>query len=181
MPQCCGFALQYLKLQQKLRAAERQLKLRPGRDQQQQQQQPDAGEDVGAGAGSGSSKSAAAVASMKVAAASQSDVNNLHDGAPHHPAAAAPAHRGRQHLAAAAAATTTTTNSSSSSSWPALCAELEDEVGQLKALLAASRVELAAREDEVGGGGGLQGQPSLVGDVCHNKNEVWRSVDGCRW
>jgi len=63
---------------------------------------------------------------LKVAAASQSDVNNGHDDEPLYPAA--PAHRGRQHPTAAVGGG----GGSSSSSWPALCAELEDEVVQLK-------------------------------------------------
>lgn len=103
-------AVQFLQLQQRLRVAERQIK------------------QLTTGSSKGNSSNSSARAGHLQSP--RDDVNK--SDSPASPPAAAAARHIRSHVASAAAAVDGT-------SWPALCAELEGEVDQLKEQLAAAQ------------------------------------------
>jgi hypothetical protein len=137
-----AFAPQYLQLQQKYRAAERQLKSLTSGQQQQQQQQ----------SGGDSSEGGSPPARPDVAAAQDASPHSgqqQHKGRQQPTAASSPPQRRKRAGSAAAGAGAAGAAAAAGASWPALCAELEGEVEGLKAQLAEAHRAADASQQQV--------------------------------
>ncbi|KAF8056104.1 hypothetical protein HT031_006455 [Scenedesmus sp. PABB004] len=136
---------QFLKLQQKLRAAERQLKAAAADQQRQQRRQPPRSHSEGAASSSGSADGGSPAGSPREA--------DSRAGSSSRRSAARSALEQRADVQSAAdvppraAPPLPPKPAGAASSWPALCAELESENEALKAALAALR-EAAAQRDQ---------------------------------